>query len=77
MQSVRPIVVSEYRTLRDFVARVSETCSGVSKSIGQTSVEIPLLSFMNSLTEKTWLDVREALATYVFILFYFILFYFI
>ncbi|ESK95519.1 rint-1 family protein [Moniliophthora roreri MCA 2997] len=52
--------VAQFQALQSFVSKISEICSGMEATAG--TQELHLLSFMNGLRDKTWSNMKSALA---------------
>jgi hypothetical protein len=52
--------VTEYQALQDFVSNVSNGCSQVEDGVGSQALQ--LVSFLDTVRDKTWTDMKGVLS---------------
>jgi hypothetical protein len=55
--------VAEYKALQDFVATVKQSCSEIKDGSGQQNLQ--LVTFLESVRDRTWAGIRDVLSTWV------------
>lgn len=56
--------MTEYQSLQEFVAKVSDACAGVEDGIGKQTLNLVL--FLEKIRDKCWADIKGSLSAYVF-----------
>ncbi|KAI0047816.1 hypothetical protein FA95DRAFT_1540756 [Auriscalpium vulgare] len=62
VQHTRPVTISAYQSLQAFVASVTDACAKVVEVTGQADTTLRVVSFLNEVQKKTWVDMKGALS---------------